>query len=95
MVNCKSSLHASPVNDSHGYHEFSDEEVGESPRFDLGPSLMDEVLRALAGNGAGSNGTGISGADGGRGAGGLSSTSSLLDRDSDWKFEFNISQPGS
>lgn len=31
----------------HEYHEISDE---ESPGFDLGPSLVDEVLRALGGN---------------------------------------------
>lgn len=38
----------------HEYHEISDEDVAESPGFDLGPSLMDEVLRAL---GAGSGNT--------------------------------------
>ena len=38
----------------HEYHEISDEDVAESPGFDLGPSLMDEVLRAL---GAGSGQT--------------------------------------
>lgn len=36
----------------HEYHEISDEDIAESPGFDLGPSLMDEVLRAL-GNGGG------------------------------------------
>ena len=33
----------------HEYHEISDEEAADSPGFDLGPSLMDEVLRALGG----------------------------------------------
>ncbi|XP_046652229.1 activated Cdc42 kinase-like isoform X3 [Daphnia pulicaria] len=36
----------------HEYHEISDEEVTDSPGFDLGPSLMDEVLRALGGGSA-------------------------------------------
>ena len=42
---------ADPPSDPHEYHEISDEDVGESPGFDMGPSLMDEVLRALGGNG--------------------------------------------
>lgn len=41
-----------PQSGAHEYHEISDEEVGESPAFDLGPSLMDEVLKALGGGGS-------------------------------------------
>ena len=65
-----------PQSGAHEYHEISDEEVGESPGFDLGPSLMDEVLKALGGGG------------------GPNSSSSHLERDSEWKEESN-SQPES
>lgn len=50
-------IHQVPVDvfpGPHEYHEISDEEVTDSPGFDLGPSLMDEVLRALGG-GSGSD----------------------------------------
>ena len=40
-----------PFPGPHEYHEISDEEVTDSPGFDLGPSLMDEVLRALGAGG--------------------------------------------
>lgn len=46
------TLPIDPQSGSHEYHEISDEEVGESPAFDLGPSLMDEVLKALGGGGS-------------------------------------------
>lgn len=44
----------------HEYHEISDEDVAESPGFDLGPSLMDEVLRALGGGGGSGGHTSLS-----------------------------------
>lgn len=79
----KSALHEPPL-DPHEYHEISDEEVGQSPGFDLGPSLMDEVLRALGG-----------GASAGNAA--PSSHSTHIDRDHDWRDEssFINSLPGS
>ena len=55
--------------------------MAESPGFDLGPSLMDEVLRALGGSGNGS--------------GHLHMTNSPhTEKNFDWKEE-NSSQPGS
>ena len=72
-----------PAAGPHEYHEISDEDVTESPGFDMGPSLMDEVLRALGGNGNGSGG-----------AHSQMTNSPHVDKNFDWKDEHG-SQPGS
>jgi hypothetical protein len=79
--NCKAPGLDMP-SESHEYHEISDEDVGQSPGFDLGPSLMDEVLRALGG---------------GTGSVAPSSYSPHLEKDYGWKDDSGASNslPGS